>query len=44
MLHDIVVLLIPVSLLQSVIVAEPVAVQQIARTIAERTKRSCPTP
>jgi acetate kinase len=32
------VLLIPVSLFQSVIVAEPGAVQQISRTIAERMK------
>ena len=32
------VLLIPVSLFQSVIVAEPGAVQQISRTIAERLK------
>src|SRR5262249_32099416 len=32
------VLLIPVSLFQSVIVAEPAAVQQISRTIAERMK------
>jgi len=32
------VLLIPVSLFQSVIVAEPHAVQQISRTIAERMK------
>src|SRR5262249_47807225 len=33
------VLLIPVSLFQSVIVAEPVAVKQISRTIAERMKK-----
>jgi acetate kinase len=32
------VLLIPVSLFQSVLVAEPAAVQQISRTIAERMK------
>ena len=32
------VLLIPVSLFQSVIVAEPGAVQHISRTIAERMK------
>src|SRR5262249_16339415 len=32
------VLLIPVSMFQSVIVAEPAAVQQISRTIAERMK------
>src|SRR6185295_15041717 len=32
------VMLIPVSLFQSVIVAEPVAVQQISRTIADRMK------
>ena len=32
------VLLIPVSLFQSIIIAEPAAVRQISRTIAERTK------
>ena len=33
------ILLIPVSLFQSVIVAEPTAVQQLSRTITERMKR-----
>ena len=38
------VLLIPVSLFQSVIVAEPGAVQHISRTIAERMRRSWRDP
>ena len=46
------VLLIPVSLFQSIIVAEPGAVQHISRTIADRTRMlgrsgesgGCPSP
>jgi acetate kinase len=38
------VLLIPVSLFQSIIVAEPKAVRHISRTIADRTKRIMADP
>src|ERR1041384_2759833 len=38
------VLLIPVSLFQSIIVAEPGAVRQIARTIADRTRMLAADP
>src|ERR1700756_2607622 len=38
------VLLIPVSLFQSIIVAEPGAVRQISRTIADRTKKIAADP